>query len=96
MLIPRDQLKAFAAECGLTIVSWYVENESRAKLARPEPFKLLADAHEADILLVEQVDRLSRLTAADWERLVEHRHDQIPSKKSQTSRLKTPREGRSV
>jgi DNA invertase Pin-like site-specific DNA recombinase len=24
---------------------------------------------EADILLVEQVDRLSRLTAADWERL---------------------------
>jgi DNA invertase Pin-like site-specific DNA recombinase len=25
--------------------------------------------HEGDILLVEQVDRLSRLTAADWERL---------------------------
>jgi DNA invertase Pin-like site-specific DNA recombinase len=65
----RDQLKAFAAERGLTIVSWYVENESGAKLARPELFKLLADAHEGDILLVEQVDRLSRLTAADWERL---------------------------
>lgn len=65
----RDQLKAFAAERGLTIVSWYVENESGAKLARPELFKLLADAHESDILLVEQVDRLSRLTAADWERL---------------------------
>jgi DNA invertase Pin-like site-specific DNA recombinase len=65
----RDQLKAFAAERGLTIVSWYVENESGAKLARPELFKLLADAHQGDILLVEQVDRLSRLTAADWERL---------------------------
>ncbi|MGA2997609.1 recombinase family protein [Bradyrhizobium sp.] len=65
----REQLKAFAAERGLTIVSWYVENESGAKLARPELFKLLADAHEGDILLVEQVDRLSRLTAADWERL---------------------------
>jgi DNA invertase Pin-like site-specific DNA recombinase len=65
----RDQLKAFARERGLTIVSWYVENESGAKLARPELFKLLADAHEGDILLVEQVDRLSRLTAADWERL---------------------------
>jgi DNA invertase Pin-like site-specific DNA recombinase len=64
----RDQLKAFARERGLTIVSWYVENESGAKLARPELFKLLADAHEGDILLVEQVDRLSRLTAADWER----------------------------
>jgi len=65
----RDQLKAFAAERSLTIVSWYVENESGAKLARPELFKLLADAHEGDILLIEQVDRLSRLTAADWERL---------------------------
>jgi len=65
----RNQLKAFAVERGLTIVSWYVENESGAKLARPELFKLLADAHEGDILLVEQVDRLSRLTAADWEKL---------------------------
>jgi DNA invertase Pin-like site-specific DNA recombinase len=65
----RDQLKAFASERGLSIVSWYVENESGAKLARPELFKLLTDAHEGDILLVEQVDRLSRLTAADWERL---------------------------
>jgi DNA invertase Pin-like site-specific DNA recombinase len=65
----RDQLKAFAAERALAIVSWYVENDSGAKLARPELFKLLADAHEGDILLVEQVDRLSRLSAADWERL---------------------------
>jgi len=65
----RNQLKAFAVERGLTIVSWYVENESGAKLARPELFKLLADAHEGDILLVEQVDRLSRLTATDWEKL---------------------------
>src|SRR5258708_9132576 len=39
------------------------------KLARPELFRLLADSQPGDILLVEQVDRLSRLTAADWERL---------------------------
>src|SRR6267154_2101251 len=65
----RNQLKTFATDRGLSIVSWYVENESGAKLARPELFKLLADAHEGDILLVEQVDRLSRLTAADWEEL---------------------------
>lgn len=65
----REDLKAFAAERGLSIASSYVENESGAKLARPELFKLLADAHDGDILLVEQVDRLSRLTAADWERL---------------------------
>src|SRR6202021_3461562 len=65
----RDQLMTFATERGLTIVAWYVENESGAKLARPELFRLLAGAHPGDILLVEQVDRLSRLTAADWERL---------------------------
>jgi DNA invertase Pin-like site-specific DNA recombinase len=28
-----------------------------------------ADAHDGDILLVEQVDRLSRLTDADWQKL---------------------------
>jgi len=65
----RDQLKTFAAERGLSIAACYVENESGAKLARPELFRLLADAHPGDILLVEQVDRLSRLTAEDWERL---------------------------
>jgi DNA invertase Pin-like site-specific DNA recombinase len=65
----REQLQAFAAERGLTIAAWYMENESGAKLSRPELFRLLADAHPGDILLVEQVDRLSRLTAEDWERL---------------------------
>ncbi|HWX36975.1 MAG TPA: recombinase family protein [Steroidobacteraceae bacterium] len=65
----RDQLQAFAAERGLTIAAWYVENESGATLSRPELFRLLADAHPGDILLVEQVDRLSRLKTEDWERL---------------------------
>lgn len=65
----KDQLQAFASERGLTIAAWYVENESGAKLSRPELFRLLADACPGDVLLVEQVDRLSRLTAADWERL---------------------------
>ena len=46
-----------------------MENESGATLSRPELFRLLADAHPGDILLVEQVDRLSRLKAEDWERL---------------------------
>ena len=65
----RNQLKAFAAERGLKVASWYVENESGAKLARPELFRLLNDSSPGDILLIEQVDRLSRLNAADWEAL---------------------------
>ncbi len=65
----RDQLSAFATERGLRIAAYYVENESGAKLARPELFRLLADSHPGDVLLIEQVDRLSRLTSADWQKL---------------------------
>jgi DNA invertase Pin-like site-specific DNA recombinase len=32
-------------------------------------FRLLADSRAGDVLLVEQVDRLSRLTTDDWNRL---------------------------
>jgi DNA invertase Pin-like site-specific DNA recombinase len=59
----------FANERGFKIAATYLENESGASLARPELFRLLSDCHPGDILLVEQVDRLSRLNAADWERL---------------------------
>src|SRR3712207_7514108 len=65
----RAQLEAFASEHGLRIAATYVENESGTKLARPELFRLISDARRGDILLVEQVDRLSRLTAPDWEKL---------------------------
>ena len=62
-------LDAFAKERGLRIAARYVENESGAKLKRPELFRLLADCREGDVLLIEQVDRLSRLTEGDWRQL---------------------------
>jgi DNA invertase Pin-like site-specific DNA recombinase len=65
----REQIEQFAAEHGLTIAATYIENESGAKLGRPQLFRLLADSKPGDILLVEQIDRLSRLTAADWRKL---------------------------
>jgi DNA invertase Pin-like site-specific DNA recombinase len=65
----RHQVEAFAAERNMQIAAWYVENESGATLARPELFRLLSDSHPGDVLLVEQVDRLSRLAVADWDRL---------------------------
>ncbi|RWO46325.1 recombinase family protein [Mesorhizobium sp.] len=65
----RADLEAFAAERGLRIAAFYVENESGASLARPELFRLLSDCQPNDLLLTEQVDRLSRLNAADWESL---------------------------
>lgn len=65
----RADLERFATERGLKVASWYLENESGAKLERPELFRLIADASPGDVLLVEQVDRLSRLTTKDWEAL---------------------------
>lgn len=65
----KDQLKAFASEHGQRVASWYVENESGSTLQRPELFRLLGDCEAGDILLIEQVDRLSRLNEADWQKL---------------------------
>ena len=65
----KADLEAFARERGLTIAATYVENESGASLQRPELFRLLTDSHAGDVLLIEQVDRLSRLNTSDWEKL---------------------------
>src|SRR5262245_33529757 len=65
---PRE-LRRFAKDRGLKIAAYYVENESGASLKRPELFRLLEDSHPGDVLLIEQVDRLSRLGSQDWGRL---------------------------
>ena len=65
----REQIELFAADRGLPIVGTFVENESGAKLARPELFRLIGDSKPGDVLLTEQVDRLSRLTDSDWRKL---------------------------
>lgn len=63
----RTQLDEFADSKGMTIASYFTENESGASLQRPELFRLLDIAQKGDVLLVEQVDRLSRLNADDWQ-----------------------------
>ena len=65
----KSQLETFATERGLKIAAFYTENESGASLQRPELFKLIEAAHQGDILLIEQVDRLSRLNESDWDAL---------------------------
>jgi DNA invertase Pin-like site-specific DNA recombinase len=65
----RDDLIKFASERNLKIASFYRENESGASLKRPELFRLLNDCTAGDILLVEQIDRLSRLNSEDWDLL---------------------------
>ncbi|HBY0386012.1 TPA: resolvase, partial [Klebsiella variicola] len=53
-------------ERGHKIASYYRENISGTKLDRPELGRLLMDSHRNDILLVEQIDRLTRLSNSDW------------------------------
>jgi DNA invertase Pin-like site-specific DNA recombinase len=43
--------------------------ESGGRLDRPELARLLKDAKKGDVLLVESIDRLSRLSSDDWDRL---------------------------
>ncbi len=65
----KEQLIEFAQSQGQQIAGWFVENESGASLKRPELFRLLDIAQQGDCLLVEQVDRISRLNSEDWESL---------------------------
>lgn len=65
----KESLESFVNEAGQKVSAWFTENESGATLKRPELFRLLDIAQRGDILLVEQVDRISRLNAQDWELL---------------------------
>ncbi len=65
----RSTLDRFAHDHGVVICNYYAENESGARLDRPELFRLLADSRPSDVLLVEDVDRLSRLAGVEWEKL---------------------------
>jgi DNA invertase Pin-like site-specific DNA recombinase len=51
------------------MASWYTENVSGASLQRPELLRLLDDAAPGDVILIEQVDRLSRLDEEGWQKL---------------------------
>lgn len=65
----RDSLKQFATEHNKVIACEYMENVSGAALDRPELMRLLKDASQGDVLLVESIDRLSRLPLDDWQKL---------------------------
>lgn len=62
-------LEQFAVENHLHVVGVYAENVSGTKLNRPELMRLLNTAASGEVLLVESVDRLSRLSQGDWEAL---------------------------
>ncbi len=60
----KNELQAFAHEHNVRIASFYTEQLSGTKLAR-----LIEDSHRGDVLLIEKVDRLSRLPFEQWKEL---------------------------
>jgi DNA invertase Pin-like site-specific DNA recombinase len=62
-------LTEFCETNNLNIVAKYVENISGTKLNRPQLNKLLDESQQGESLLVESVDRLSRLPMNDWDKL---------------------------
>lgn len=62
-------LQQFASDHQLSVVATYAENVSGTTLERPALNTLLNSAKAGDVLLVESVDRLSRLSQADWTKL---------------------------
>ncbi|WP_175443157.1 recombinase family protein, partial [Vibrio sonorensis] len=64
-------LQVFVQQKGFRIADWYIENESGASLQRPELLRLLDDAAIGDAIIIEQIDRLSRLDEESWFKLKE-------------------------
>ena len=64
-------LQKFVQDKGFRVAGWYIENQSGASLQRPELLRLLDDAQEGDAVLIEQIDRLTRLDEHSWLKLKE-------------------------
>lgn len=65
----KSALVSFVEQRGHRIASFYTENQSGAWLQRPELNRLLQESQPNDVLLIEQVDRLTRLNNDDWRSL---------------------------
>ncbi|ECB6713957.1 serine recombinase [Salmonella enterica subsp. enterica serovar Hvittingfoss] len=92
----QERLKSFVQENGHRVAGWYIENASGASLQRPELMRLLNDAEPGDLILVEQVDRLSRLDDAGWQRLkriIEEKHLAVISLDLPTSHVALAQQG---
>jgi DNA invertase Pin-like site-specific DNA recombinase len=65
----KSTLKKFVSDNNQRIAAFYIENKSGASLDRPELIRLLDESDSGDVLLVESIDRLTRLKLADWDTL---------------------------
>ena len=65
----KEELKSFGTKFDHRIAGYYIENQSGTKLERPELNKLIEDSEAGDVLLIEKMDRLTRLPWLEWKTL---------------------------
>ncbi|MGR5350547.1 recombinase family protein [Vibrio mediterranei] len=65
----KEYVRNFAESQGHVIEQFYVEQASGRIYERPELNRLIEESFAGDVLLVEQVDRLTRMKTEDWEKL---------------------------
>ena len=65
----EHHLLSFCGTHNLNVVDRYVENYTGTQLERPMLGKLLSESSKGEVLLVESVDRLSRLSFDKWQEL---------------------------
>ena len=86
----KEEIIKFLAHFNLTPTHYYIEQVSGASLNRKELNRLIGDAQPNDIIVVEQVDRLTRLSSIDWKTLkatIENKELKIVSLDLPTSHL---------
>ncbi|ELH0893832.1 recombinase family protein [Vibrio fluvialis] len=65
----RDELTNFVKKHGHSVATFYIENISGTKETRPELDRLISDSNKGDVILIEKMDRLTRLPFSVWESL---------------------------
>lgn len=65
----KAYLESFADEHQVTVKEYFIENASGRDFDRPILNQLIDIAKSGDTILVEQLDRLTRLSTGDWEKL---------------------------
>jgi len=65
----KEEIVAFVKQLDHKIAGFYIENESGTKAERPELERLINDSHNGDVLVIEKMDRLTRLPYQQWQTL---------------------------
>ncbi len=65
----KNEIEEFAQRYQQQIAAYYFEKFTGTSLDRPELNRMLEDAQQGDIILIESVDRISRLKSGDWQQL---------------------------